>query len=316
MRPLRPRFGRCARTIAGALLAISAGAASNPYSGHIITWGGNSAPWNRLLGVDGIRLGCSSPPDSCVNDAEQMARSQGVKRIFISILLNSKALANAALYSRLSVHHPVVYEIGLDDFVSQAEKQQLSQAALNSELDAFAWQLKSVNADLKLGITLYMDQVPSNRLDLTSLSARFRRAVDYVHLYPHYRQEAQSFASAVRSAQEIFPGARVIAGVYAYDRRDYLPCSKNGARCSNEQELSLFRDSFQERWDMLREGRIAAIEFYPGSFGLESQWPGWNYPRSCQQGRRQECVANTQAMRRMIEEIMGNGPLSRHGGDQ
>jgi hypothetical protein len=99
----------------------------------------------------------------------------------------------------------------------------------------------------------------------------------------------------------------VIAGVYAYDRRDYLPCTRGGkAQCPNEEELSLFQDMFQQEVTLLRSGQVAWLEFYPGSFGVEEQWRSWDQPRICSASRRQECVDNTKAMRQQVLQILSS----------
>ena len=280
--------------------------------GKVITWGANTREWNRQLGVDALRLGCSSAPATCVNDADHSARAQGVKSAYLSILLNAgNSPLDARVYSQLSLRDPVLYEVGFDDFVSQCERQKLPADALNTLLKDFARQLKSVNPNLHLGLTIYMDQLSSgSSFSLLNLNQEFRSQVDYIHLYPHYRKEAQPLSVVVEKAKQVFPNAKIIAGAYAYDRRDYLPCVRGGSGpCSNEEEVSLFRSLFEEQWAMLRSGVVTAIEFYPGSFGTEEEWSGWENPRSCRAGRRQECVANTRDMRRAVKDIV-SGPQS------
>ena len=282
---------------------------------HIITWGANAQEWNRQLGVDALRLGCSGAPVECLNGAERLARAQGIDTVFLSILLNpARAATDAGMYSHMSLSHPILNEVGFDDFVSQCQKQKMSFPALSAVLLDFAGQLKSVNPNLRLGLTLYMDQISSASFPLMNLHQDFRRRVDYIHLYPHYRKEGEPFPVAVEKVRAMFPNARVIGGVYAYDRRDYLPCARDSAvGCSNEEELSLFKTTFRERWVMLMGGKIASIEFYPGSFGLEEAWRGWENPRACRASRRQECIANTRAMRQMVREILPNPSSSMNG---
>jgi hypothetical protein len=279
--------------------------AQRQVQGGIITWGANTREWNRALGLDAFRIGCSSAPDSCVRTANRLAGQHGIERVFLSIVLDGRSAANARAYSELSLRNPLLYEVGFDDFVSQAQRQREPFPDLSLRLRDIARRLKSANPDLKFGLTIYMDNVSSSRFPLDRLDAEFRRNVDYVHLYPHYRREKESFSSVVRKIEGIFPNTRVIGGVYAYDRRDYLPCALgNSARCSNEEELSLFEDQLRERWDMFRSGRISWIEFYPAAFGLEEQWSGWKQPRSCRAGRLSECVSNTRAMRRIVREVV------------
>jgi hypothetical protein len=52
---------------------------------------------------------------------------------------------------------------------------------------------------------------------------------------------------------------------------------------------------------LLKAGGVSGLEFYPASFGAESDWKGWNYPRICP-GRKQECIENTRKVRQMVAE--------------
>src|ERR1700721_952106 len=77
----------------------------------VITWGGNSPDWNRVLHLSGVRVGCSGAPPSCMQEVDQMARSQGVSRVFLAILLNpANAATNAAAYGSLSTSDPNLTE--------------------------------------------------------------------------------------------------------------------------------------------------------------------------------------------------------------
>jgi hypothetical protein len=170
-------------------------------------------------------------------------------------------------------------------------------------LDEIARELKTANPKLRLGITVYEDELASSRFPLSQLDQQFRNSVDFVHLYPHYRKESQTFAAAVQLTKQIFPSSKVIAGIYAYDRRDYVPCTHgNSTPCSNQEEISLFAQSLKERLAMLGTSDVEWLEFYPGSFGTESQWQQWSEPRMCNRGRLQECVENTKAMREIVRQ--------------
>jgi hypothetical protein len=178
-------------------------------------------------------------------------------------------------------------------------------AAMSAMLGDIVSGLKSVNPQLRFGITVYEDELSSSSFPLSRLDEQFRRSVNFVHLYPHYRKEAQSFSASVQLARQIFPSAKIIAGVYAYDRRDYLPCTRGGSSpCSNDEEVSLFTQSFKERFSMLKNSDVQWLEFYPGSFGSEPQWPLWKQPRICRADRLQECIQNTKAMRDVVRQAM------------
>ena len=47
----------------------------------------------------------------------------------------------------------------------------------------------------------------------------------------------------------------------------------------------------------MRHGAVSAIEFFPGYFGNEEQWPSLSNPRECPPGEVTECIANTNRMR-------------------
>ena len=295
-------------TTSGALLLIMTSAISGPVSGNVITWGENSQEWNRALHLGALRLGCSDPPAGCADYAEKTAKTQGVNKVFLAILLKpDQTPAYVRQYSQLSLNHPALYEVDFDDFVGQCERQKLPQAAISALLDDLAGGLKAVNPKLQLGITVYEGELTSSRFPLDALDERFRKAVDLVHLYPHYRKEAQSFAASVQHARQIFPSASIIAGIYAYDRRDYLPCaSGNPAPCSNQEEIALFEQSFKERLGMVGTFGVEWIEFYPGGFGTEAHWQQWQQPRACHLERVEECAANTKIMRDVVRQTLNH----------
>jgi hypothetical protein len=249
-------------------------------------------------------MGCSGAPAGCADYAEHLAKSQGVDNAFVAILLNQgTVISYARQYSQLSMSHPTLYEVGFDDFVSQCDRLKLDTSSLSVLLTELAHELKAANPKLHLGITVYEDELTSNHLPLAQLDEQFRKSVDFVHLYPHYRKEAQSFSTSVQQALQIFPQAKIIAGNYAYDRRDYLPCSRGGAPCTNQEEVSLFTQQLKERLAMLGSSNVAWLEFYPGNFGNESNWDQWKNPRACHQERLHECDENTKAMREVVRQM-------------
>lgn len=299
--------------VAGAaVLMVGQAAMGGPGSKNIITWGDNTPEWNRALHLGALRVGCSGAPSSCAGYAQQNSRSQGVDKVFLSIALTAeKTPVYVREYSQLSLAYPAVYEIGIDDFVGQCDKLNMTLPALSAFLTQVTHDLKGTNPNLHFGITVYEDELDSDQLPLAKLDEQFRKSVDFVHLYPHYRQEKLDFATASKEALTIFPQAKIIAGVYAYDRRDYVSCTRgNSTPCTNEQEINLFAQSFKERLAMLDSGQVQWIEFYPGSFGDEATWPSWTSPRMCKPGRREECVKNTIAMREIVRKLLNpqDGP--------
>lgn len=274
----------------------------------VITWGGNSADWNLVLHLSGVRLGCSDAPTSCLQQVDQMAGAQSVSSIFLAILLNPANIAvNSATLGSLAPSHPNLVEVGFDDFVSQCEKTHLDPSELSSLLQTIASNLKSRNTKLQFGATIYQDELISGELDNLHLSDGARQSIDIIHLFPHYRKERKSVTDYVAEAKRIFPKARVILGVYAYDRREYLPCSAGShIPCSTDEEINLFDQAFREDLRVAESGGVAGIEFSPGNFGGEDTWKGWNSSRACKQGEREACVKNTVAMRAKVREAMEN----------
>jgi hypothetical protein len=274
----------------------------------VITWGGNSPDWNRVLHLSGVRLGCSDAPASCIQQADQIATSQRVSSVFLAILLNpANVAANSAAYGSFSLSHPNLAEVGFDDFVSQCEKTHLGPAQLSSLLETVAANLKSRSSKLHLGATIYQDQLVTGELNNLQLTDAARQSIDIVHLFPHYRKERKSVTDYVAEAKRAFPNARVVLGVYAYDRRDYLPCSADSRTpCSVDEEINLFDQTLREDLRIASTGGVAGIEFFPGDFGGEDTWKGWNNARACKQEEREACVQNTVAMRQRVREAMGN----------
>jgi hypothetical protein len=297
---------RIIATACGVVLLIMNSSIAGQVSNKVITWGENTPDWNRALHLGGLRMGCSGAPTGCADYAQKSSKSQGVDKVFLSILLKPEQTSEYVReYSQLSLNHPALYEVGFDDFVSQCERQKLSMQAMSALLVEIAGGLKSVNPNLHLGITVYMDELTSSRFPLGDLDEQFRKRVDFVHLYPHYRKESQSFSASVQRATQIFPSARIVAGVYAYDRRDYLPCAHgNSDPCTNQEELSLFAQSFKERLSTVGNSGVDWIEFYPGGFGSEAQMQQWQQPRMCRPERLQECVENTKAMREVVRQAL------------
>ncbi len=290
----------------GAFLLMIHSAMGTQVSGKVITWGENTAEWNRALHLGAVRIGCSDPPSSCVDYVQQISKSQGVDKVFLAILLKpDQTPAYAREYSLWSVNHEALYEVGFDDFVSQCERQKLSMPAMSALLNRVAQGLNGPNPKLHLGITLYEDEINSTQFRLSDLDEQFRKSVDFVHLYPHYRKELQSFSTSVQQAKQIFPSAKIVAGIYAYDRIDYLPCARgNNTPCTKQEEISLFAQSFKERLAMLGTSDVEWIEFYPGNFGTEAQWSNWKAPRMCRPERLQECVGNTKGMREEVRHTL------------
>ncbi|MGH9740421.1 MAG: hypothetical protein ACRD4X_17820 [Candidatus Acidiferrales bacterium] len=268
----------------------------------IITWGGNTAAWNKKLHLNAIRIGCSSSPAGCLRAINKIVAEEHVDRVFLAILLKPSNISYGQQYSSLSVSDPFLYSVGFDDFVSQMERLHTSTAGVAAMLNQFVNELKSQNANLHFGVTVYENELSSP--DLTSaVLANVRNRIDFVHLFVHYREDGPDFANYVRQAKALFPNAQIIAGSYPVDRIDYLPCSRTEhTDCTSSQEISLFKKTFDVELQLLRDGTVAGIEFYPGGFGAAAQAPIWKNPRSCRPGRLDECIANSRKMEDYVSQ--------------
>lgn len=272
---------------------------------EIVSWAGNAPGWNERLGTTTIRQGCSAAPAECLQRMKDSARTQQVGRWALAVKRGAGQWPGDALeYSRLSLTEPLLAEVDIDDFLSAFKGWQGSTlGGANRVFADITMNLKRHNPRLRFGITLYEDELDSRFI--AWLPAATRARVDRVSLYLHYRANAGDYPGYVADVRRLFPRAVVWAGSYAYDRIDYMPCGESGQRrCSNEEEIDLYRDSLRTQLDMLRDRQLDGIEFYPGFFGREDQWYGWDKERICRPERRRECIENTRRMRAIaLEEL-------------
>ena len=270
---------------------------------RVMAWDGSSPDAEKALHLSGVRQGCSDPPQSCMGVAASEARRS--LTVFLSILLKPETIAYGAEYSELSRNNPMVEEIGIDDFVSQYEKLwQAKGSNAPAMLDSMIAGVKSRNPNLHFGITLYEDELQRDRDYLTDpkLSASIRAKIDYVHFYLHYRANSQKYSDYLGQARSMFPNAQMIAGVYAYDRISYLPCAPQGNPCSVQEEMNGFEGQLDAAMNLLNNGTVSWIEFFPGFFGRDDQWPDWNEPRICAPARKAACIDNTKQMHAIVAE--------------
>src|SRR5262249_32520996 len=119
------------------------------------------------------------------------------------------------------------------------------------------------NPKLGFAVTVYEDQLDSPWLKDRQLPKDVRARVTRVSLYLHYRRNAGKLPQYVKRIREIFPGATVVGGVYAYDRSAYLPCAQGTkSMCSAQEESALFTEAFDSQLRMLKSGELGGIEFY------------------------------------------------------
>lgn len=280
-------------------------------AGKVIAWdvASNTPGWNRALGVWGARQGCTSAPSGCIHFAKELAHKYHVK-VFLSIGLNSGSPEYAIQYSQLSSSAPDLVEVGVDDFVSLYRKLESNSSNATSIVQSTIDNLKSINPNLKFGITLYEDELESPFVQDSKLPAALRAKFDFIHLYPHFRQNGVKYGKYVPEVKRRFPNARIIAGAYAYDRRNYLSCAQNGrSACSVDEELALFQKTIAIEKSLLDDGTVDWIEFYPGNFGREEQWKGWGNSRICRPGDQDACIQTTKQLHQIaIKELGGQSP--------
>lgn len=274
-----------------------------------MTWGLNDSPWNQQLGVIALREGCSGTPAACVASLDSIASAQGVAKIYVSMPYDlATSVANAKLYSQLSLTHKAIVEVGFDNFVNQTENLQLAGQLPDpaSFLTQMIAAVKSANPNLGFGITLFEDSLSHAVLQNAVLPAALRAKVDYIHLYVRYRQDAASYVTYVSQTKALFPNAKIIAGAYSYDRIDYLPCQYKGtAPCTVAQESALFKQLLETQATLVRQGTIYGLEFSFGYFGHPEDWAGWKgQSQVCNPARILECYANTKSLQTVAQQVL------------
>jgi len=211
----------------------------------------------------------------------------------------------ALQYSGLSLTASWLEEISLDDFLGNfANWCDSPKLSCNVILQQVIANTKLENPSLKFGITLYVDELASLAQN-QNLTASLRDQIDTIHFYVQYREQGPQFETYVQQVQNMFPKATVIAGAYPYDRISYATCSiSKNAPCTVDEELSLYEQTLRVQVRLLRQGKVSGIEFYPGYFGMEGKWAGWNNAKICPPERKEECIANTKAMHSATLQIL------------
>lgn len=276
---------------------------------QIYTWIGNTEIWNHKLHVTGYRLGCDvGDPQGCVGEAAQAVRNEGIQKIFLSMaMIPGQTPLDALAYSRLSASRPYIVEAGFDDFVDRYQN-----LFGHKDFDPQAWLLtvlrniKADNPRLAFGITLYEDEIHSPYLRPPYLPAEVAKNIGYIHLYLHYRMDASHYSEYVKETQQMFPNAKIIAGMYPYDRIHYISCAPDSPHtaCTPDQEVQLYESALRTAAKLLKDGRITGIEFYPGFFGKAAAWPGWRNPDYCSPRHVAQCITITRQMRQATASIL------------
>lgn len=284
------------------LLVVAMTSVATAGEWKIAAWSQNTPEGVAQFGIRQLRTGCNDTPDVCVGRVEAIAKNEGVNDMALSIAkVDSASIANyAQQYSALSMQSEILQELSIDDFVAFMHRTRPDNLVgiVDSE--------KSMNKTLRFSVTIYEDNLSNIAKNAETYSDDIRSRIDRVYLYIHYRENGQKYVAYVKKAHALFPNAEIFGGVYAYDRIDYIPCAPgpSAASCSQESEIALFRDALQQQIALLRSGELAGLEYYPGQFGREEQWNGWDNPRICRPERKAECIENTIEMRRIAAAMV------------
>ena len=280
-------------------------------------WYETSTPaFQKQLGVDRVTINCSdlsirTTPQTCVSWI-QANPVPGITQYVPYINPNPTALQqNAILFSSATVGVSAIPEIDIDDFFYSWESWPTTISNAPLFLSQFIDNLKSINHGLKFGITLYEDEVASPSLADPLMPSAIRAKFDVIRLFLHYRANGPNYAYYVNLVQAAFPNAKIVAGVYAYDRIDYtFPCVQNDPlkkACTQAQEINYFQQSLNIQAQLLQQGKVAGLDIYPGYFGNEANLygPGSNSDNlACTNVTR--CVQNSITMRGLIQTAHDN----------
>ena len=263
---------------------------------YVIAAPGSTADWTEKLGVQELWVGCSSEPDRCMKSLDAYARADGINRVTLSIASDPKLIADYALhYSEASLSEPRLHAVVLDDTVPVFIREQKAGVAMASDPSGNRQrQGQEPEAFVRHDAVRRRDEFCGS--EGRCFPPATRAQVDRVSLFVHFRKNGPQYASYVPQAKKLFPNAAIVAGVYAYDRSDYMPCAEGSKdKCTRLQDLALFEQTLRVQVGMVDAGQVAGIQFWPGTFGKREQtWSGWDSPGACSQ--RQECVNATVAM--------------------
>lgn len=305
------RIGAKALIALPLLLLLAAGCSTTSSAADsrwkIAAWAQNTRGGIAEFGIAQVRTGCDAAPETCVKRVPALQRSEGIDQVAITLAMPRADLETlrdyVARYATLSATTPGLVEVGIDDYYAFMRRNNISNFTEVVESG------RSVDPRLRFGTTVYEDELEGIAGSPSLFPAALLGRIDRIYLYLHYRQNVKDYARYVARARELFPNAEIFGGAYAYDRIDYIACAEGAdtAPCSRDREIDLFRQSLTLQVAMLRSGTLAGIEFYPGQFGREGEWNGWNNPRICHADRKAECIENTREMRRIAAAILKDG---------
>jgi len=166
-------------------------------------------------------------------------------------------LEAAELWSLLSLRNKNIVILTHDDFVAWWIKCTKRNVEIFSKTKA---AINKHNKKLLYGITFY--ETDFDKLTDNALFAMGEQ-IDVLHFYLHRRSNVKNYGRYVSSIKKYFPNAKIIFGVYNYDRRNYEKRYDN-----DDMEKTLFVDQLNYCYKKLRtDNSVLGIEFYPGSLG-------------------------------------------------
>jgi hypothetical protein len=254
--------------------------------------------------VNELRYGCHAEPAECVERYKPTGSVRAIAIAFAQAVEPRQNIEKAKLFSELSVAHPVLKEIGVDDLFSFMKKLDVDDKG--RYLEGLVDATKSSNQSLQFGITLYENEISSISDSETSFPKRVREKIDRVAFYLHYRKNFDKYEDYVNRLRALFPNAAIYGGVYHYDRVDYIGCSqKLPIKCTEDAEVTLYKETLELQVSLMKSKKLDGLEFYPGFLGNEDSWPAWSKRKICSESRRRKCVENTKEMTRETLQLLG-----------
>lgn len=283
----------------------------------VITSSNNVTDFQKQLLPTDFGNGCSGTPESCLNKVKTKVEAKGIDKTgeYLAISKDPALIAGYALqYSQLSVQNPWLKEISIDDFYYTYRDWKTAGVDYKTLIETVATNTKQANPNLKFGVILYEEQLESALLSDEELPASTKAKIDYVHLFIHYRENGSNYRNYVNWIKSHYPNAKVIAGVYDYDRIDYMPCaySPNGftrplaadIKCTAQEELDYYKETLQIQTEMLKNAEVYALHLYTGPYDAQTPWPGFDSSINCLPERKEECIQNTTVINEATFQIL------------
>lgn len=160
-------------------------------------------------------------------------------------------------------------EISIDDFVNWFFNQGEDGA------DRLGQIIDAVKARrLLFGVTIYSAELgvdPRWPYPAASVPEDLREKVDRIHFYPLFRDDFSNYWSDYAKVQAMFPNAKIIMGLYAYDRRAHeAEMGDMRADSSLQHEIESYQMFLDASCRAVLDKGAEAIEVFPGNWGFES----------------------------------------------